>query len=338
MDSIHKTVACWMIALAMATAPASAVADGDASPADAGEPCAASIAAECPANDCPATKCLEPLDIWVVSTRCLPGICALPAHVEFGVERLVGEPGRRRWEHAELSDLVGEPSRPLVVFAHGNRYTAADAKTQGIALAQRTAAQDCGAHRFVIFSWPSEQQGILLKDARRKNDRAHADGHYLAWLLCQLEPEQPVAIVGYSLGALVASQAFEDLSGATPSGIRWAERPGRTNLVFVTPAIRFDAMAPRGPFRSALDGVDRLTLLINSRDQALKFFPRVDPSVRADAMGYVGMSRRWLPANLEYSAIDTAGIIGKMHTMWQYLESRSLSERIAIGAVEKLAE
>jgi esterase/lipase superfamily enzyme len=322
-----------MIALALATASVSAVAHGEASPADSGEPCETLIE-----DDCPATDCLETLDIWVVSTRCLPGICSLPEHVEFGVKRLVSEPGRRRWEQAELSDLVGEPSRPLVVFAHGNRYTAADAKTQGIALARRMAAQDCGSHRFVIFSWPSEQQGILLKDARRKYDRAHADGHYLAWLLCQLEPERPVAIVGYSLGALVASQAFEDLSRAAPSGIRWAERPGRTNLVFVTPAIRFDAMAPRGPFRSALDGVDRLTLLINSRDQALKFFPRVDPNVRAEAMGYVGMSRRWLPADLEYSAIDTAGIIGKMHTMRQYLESRSLSERIAIGAVEKLAE
>lgn len=317
----------------MAVVCVSAVADVDALPDDAGDPCEVAAADDCPETDCPL-----PLDLWVVSTRSLPGICALPEDADLGVERLAGEPGCGRWEQAELSELVGDASRPLVIFAHGNRYTAADAKTQGIALARKMAAQDCGGHRFVIFSWPSEQQGILLKDARRKYDRAHADGHYLAWLLCQVDPGQPVAIVGYSLGALVASQAFEDLSRVAPSGIAWAERPGRTNLVFVTPAIRCDALAPRGPFRSALEGVDRLTLLINSRDEALKFFPHVDPNVHADAMGYVGLSRRWLPVGLEYTSNDAANVVGKQHTMWRYLRSRSLADRIAQGAVSGLSE
>jgi hypothetical protein len=315
-----------MVAVAMALAGVSAVAEDV--PADPSEPCAVAEA------DCP-----DDLDVWVVGTRHLPGICSLPEAVDLRVERLVGSSCGRRWEPAELSELVGEPSKPLVIFAHGNRYTAADAKTQGLSLARRLSSHACGgATRFVIFSWPSEQQGILLKDARRKFDRAHADGHYMAWFLCQLDPDQPVAIVGYSLGALVATQAFEDLAVASPSGIPWAHRPGRTNLVFVTPAMRCDAFAPRGPFRNALGGVDRLTLLINSRDEALKFFPKVEPNVRADAMGYVGMSRRWLPAELEYSATDTARAIGKIHTMWRYLESRSLSDRIAHGAVAGLAE
>lgn len=310
----------------MAVVSVTAVADDG--PAAESEPCGVTE------SDCP-----DDLDVWVVGTRHLPGICSLPESAELRVERLVGDRCCRRWESAELSELVSEPWKPLVIFAHGNRYTAADAKTQGLSLARRLSSHACGSGtRFVIFSWPSEQQGILLKDARRKYDRAHADGHYLAWFLCQLEPEQPVAIVGYSLGALVAAKAFEDLAAVSPSGIPWAERPGRTNLVFVTPAIRCDAFAPRGPFRSALGGVDRLTLLINSRDEALKFFPKVDPNVRADAMGYVGMPSRWLPADMEYSATDTAGVIGKMHTMWRYLESRSLSDRIAIGAVAGLAE
>jgi esterase/lipase superfamily enzyme len=311
-----------VVAMALVAAPASA----EGMPSDAGDPCPVTEA------DCPAD-----LDIWVVSTRHLPGICALPEAVDLRVERLVGSDCGRRWEPAELAELVGEPQKPLVVFAHGNRYTAADAKTQGLSLARRLSAHACGgATRVVIFSWPSAQQGILLKDARRKFDRAYADGHYLAWFLAQLAPEQPVAIVGYSLGALVATRAFEDLASVSPSGIPWSERPGRTNLVFVTPAIRCDAFAPSGPFRNALGGLDRFTLLINSRDEALKFFPKVEPNVRADAMGYVGVSRRWLPEALEYSATDTAAAIGKMHTMWRYLESRSLSDRIANGAVAGL--
>lgn len=297
--------------------------------------------------DCPTSveRCSSPcctpcdLDVWLVSTRRLPGICGLPESADLGVERLLVEPCSRRWEQASLSELVSDPSRPLVIFAHGNRYSSADAKTQGLALARTLTNRACGvAPRVVIFSWPSQQQGILLKDARRKYYRAFADGHYLAWFLCQLEPEQPVALVSYSLGSLVVIEALEDLAMAAPGGIPWTERPGRTNLVFVTPAVRCDAFAPCGPSREALDGVDRFTLLINSRDAALKFFPKVDKNVRADALGYVGMPRRWIPEGLDYSAIDAAGMIGRIHTMWRYLESRSLSDRIVDGTVTGLTE
>jgi len=283
--------------------------------------------------------CPPELDVWVVSTRRLGGICSLPESADLGVERLAVEPCARRWERARLSELVEDSTRPLVIFAHGNRYSSADAKTQGLALARRLSSCACGiAPRVVIFSWPSEQQGILLKDARRKYDRSFADGHYLAWLLCQLEPEQPVAVVGYSLGALVATEALEDLAVSSPSGIPWADRPGKTNLVYVTPAVRCDAFAPRGPSRKALGGVDRFTLLINSRDEALKFFPKVDPNVRADAMGYVGMPRRWLPEEIDFSTTDAASRVGKLHTMWRYLESRSLSDRITSGALAGLTD
>jgi hypothetical protein len=279
------------------------------------------------------------IDTWVVSTRRLPTICGLPADVTFDVERLGGDGGCRRWERAELTTLLADPGRPLVVFVHGNRYEAADAKAQGLRLGRRLADRlppGLPPH-LVIFSWPSQKQGLLLKDGRRKYDRAYADGHYLAWFLSQLEPERPVAVVGYSFGALVAAEAFSDLDGLAPGGIPWADRPGRTQLVFVAPALRSDALAPRGPFRDTLAGLDRLTLLINSRDEALRFFPLLEPAVKLPALGFVGMPRRWLPAELDYDAADAAGIVGKLHTMRRYLDSRPLAERIAAGALDGLA-
>lgn len=327
MSSFCRHIVCFLAALATAMVAVSSVAES--LDAEVAKPC--EVVAE---SDCPA------LDVWVVSTRHLPGICSLPLDANLGIERLCGESCSRRWERATLSELVGEPWRPLVVFAHGNRYTSSDAKSQGLALARRIAAHACSsvAPRVVILSWPSEQQGFLLKDNRRKYERAYADGHYLAWFLCQLEPEQPVAIVGYSFGALVAAEALDDLSHASPSGIPWAERPGRTNLVFVTPALRCDAFAPRGPHRSGLNGVDGFTLVINSQDKPLKFFPLLEPAVRVEAMGSVGMSRRWVPAETDYTAIDAARMVGKIHTMWRYLESGSLSARIATGSLAGMDE
>lgn len=280
------------------------------------------------------------IDVWVASTRRLPGACHVPEQPAFAVERLVDDGCRRRWEPADLGGLLADTDRPLVFFVHGNRYEAADAKSQGLALAERLAALRAAHPRVVILSWPSQQQGILLKDGRRKYERAPTDGRYFAWLLGQVVPEQPVAIVGYSLGALVATEALDQLAAgaAGPAGgLRWADRPGRTHLVFVTPAVRADALAPRGPYRRTFDGVDRITLLINSRDEALKFFPLLDEDVRAPALGFVGMPRRWVPAGVEYTAVDATRIVGKMHTLARYLDSRSLSERIAGGTLDALA-
>jgi hypothetical protein len=282
----------------------------------------------------------SPLDLWVASTRRLPTICRPPAAAALAIERLSGEPCGGRWERAELSDLLADPGQPLVIFVHGNRYEPADAKAQGLRLARRLADHAPGEvpPRVVIFSWPSQKQGLLLKDGRRKFERAYADGHYLAWLLGRLEPERPLALVGYSFGALVAAEALDDVSRASPAGIPWAERPGRTNLVFVAPAVRQDALATRGLYRAALAGIDRFTLLINSQDEALRFFPLLEPAVRKDALGLVGMPAGWLPAGIEYATSDAAAIVGKVHSMRRYLDSRSLADRIAVGALAGLGD
>jgi hypothetical protein len=291
--------------------------------------------------DCPADPAAGELDVWVASTRRLPGVCRTPEHADLAIEQLVSDGSCRRWERADLAGLLADPGRPLVFFIHGNRYDAADAKSQGLSLAQRLAAARGGLPpRVVILSWPSQKQGVLLKDGRRKYERAYADGHYLAWLLGQVEPEQPVAIVGYSFGALVATEALDELArrdATLADGIRWADRPGRTHLVFVAPALRADALAPSGPYRRTIAGVDRITLLINSRDEALRFFPLLEPQAKAPALGFVGMPRRWLPAEVEYAAVDAAAIVGKLHTMRRYLDARPLAERIAGGALDGLA-
>lgn len=286
-------------------------------------------------------RCDTELDAWAISTRCLPALCGLPSTATPTIERC-SDTRCGRWERSDLATLLADPTQPLLVFIHGNRYSSAEAKSQGLQLARQCRACCPGGRppRLVIFSWPSEQQGILLKDGRAKFSRAHADGHYLAWLLGHVEPERPVAVVGYSFGALIALEALEDLVAAGRSGRTgiqpWEGRPGRTHLVLVAAAVRCDALAPRGPYHEATVAVDRLTLVNNSRDDALRFFPLLDRAVGADALGYSGMSGRWLPADVEYSATDGAAIIGKHHGLPLYLASPQLTARIAAGALGSL--
>jgi hypothetical protein len=275
----------------------------------------------------------------VVSTRRLPAICRLPAAADPRVERLAGG----RWEQADLAALLDEPAGPLVIFIHGNRYEPGEAKSQGLALARQLAAC-CPAEpppRTVVFSWPSAQEGRLIPTSRENYRRSYADGHYLGWLLGRVRPEQPVAIIGYSFGAVVAATAIDDLVEAEERGTAvtsWTSRPGRSHLVFVAPALRCDALAPHGPYRGAAAGIDRLTLLINSQDLALRLFPHLDKGMRTDALGTVGMPRGWLPGGVDFSAIDAAPIVGRRHALPLYLQAPALSRRIAAGAVGGLAD
>lgn len=298
---------------------------------------------------CPALPCspaANQRDVWVVSTRGLPETCCRPNRVDFGVQRL--DDHACRWEPATLTDLLSDPFQPLVIFVHGNRYDAAAAREQGLRLADRLGryggsaegttegAVAGGAPRTVVFSWPSDQQGMLVRDSRRKYDRAFSDGLYLSWFLGQIDPERPLALVGYSFGGLVTLEALADRTAADSGA--WAERPGRTHLALVTPAVRSDGLLPGGPYRAAVAGVDRFTLVINSRDRALRFFRLVDPAVGADALGFVGMSAGRLPAGVEYAAVDAAPIVGREHSFQPFLDSRPLASRIVGSLLGGLAD
>jgi esterase/lipase superfamily enzyme len=283
-------------------------------------------------------------DVWVVSTRRLPDISRLPSNVTFDVERLVPDGACSRWIRSDLPSLLEDPQRPLMIFIHGNRYDSADAKSQGVLLARRLAAchPNAPAARTVIFSWPSSREGHLLRDSRAKYERSMTEGHYLAWLLGQVEPTRPVAVVAYSYGGLIALEALDHLVGAQHSGRAslqpWMDRPARMHLVLVASAVRQDALAPCGEYRKVLRCIDRLTLLNNTRDQALRFFEFVDPDLGTEALGHENMPARWMPPEVEFVQVDAAPIVGKCHRFPPYLDSPSLRKRMASGALDGLTD
>ena len=289
------------------------------------------------------TDCRED-DVWVVSTRRLPDISRLPAQVTFDVERLVPDVACSRWMPSDLPSLLEEPQRPLVIFIHGNRYDPASAKSQGLLLARRLSAcrPNAPQPRTVIFSWPSSQEGLLLRDSRAKYERSMTEGHYLAWLLGQVEPERSVAIVSYSYGGLIALEALDHLVGAQRSGRSnlqpWIDRPAKLHLVMVAAAVRQDALAPCSEYREVLRCIDRLTLLNNTRDQALRFFEFVDPDLGTEALGHENMPARWLPPEIEFVQVDAAPIVGKSHRFPPYLDSPSLRQRLVVGALDGLTD
>jgi hypothetical protein len=264
-----------------------------------------------------------------VSTRCLPRICHPVADADFHVERR-DAPGC--WIPAAVEELVATDST-VVFFIHGNRYNACAAKSQAVSLARRLDAcrPDAAPVRTVVFSWPSESHGPPLREARDNFVRAESDGHYFAALLSKFPADADLGIVSYSFGSKIALVALDDLAAADPD--RQAARSGHLGLVLVTPAVRVDSLSPHGRHHAAIRSVDRLTIFTNPRDEALRFFPFVDPSGAA-AAGYVGIPRWWVPGELAFSQIDSSPIIGKEHSMQRFIDSATLACRIAAGAIE----
>lgn len=288
------------------------------------------VAARPGAESAPECSAVSSADVWVLSTRRLPGICRLPETAAAGVE--VYDAAGCCWLPADVGGIVAD-NRPLVIFIHGNRYDACSAKRQGLQLADRCGSL-CGntaGVQTLIYSWPSQQDGRLLKDGRNKYLRCYTEGYYLAWLLGQIAPERPVVFVGYSFGALITLEAIDNLLDAEAAGRSvspWRHRPGDTRLVFVAPAVRCDAFAPCGPYRDTLVCIDCLSLTINSQDNALRFFHLLNRTTKVDALGHTGMPRRWVSADVAYSAVDAAAIVGREHGFPLYLRSATLMRRI----------
>ena len=291
----------------------------------------ASAAAEGEPEGCPDRcpgACVEP-DVWSVSTRCLPRICHPVTDADFLVERR-DAPGC--WNAAAVEELAAA-NGAVVFFIHGNRYDATAAKRQAVTLARRLEGcrPDAAPIRTVVFSWPSESHGPPLREARDNFVRAESDGHYFAALLSKFPLEADLGIVGYSFGSKIALVALDDLLAADPG--RTAARSGHLGLVLVTPAVSVGSLAPSGRHHDAIRSIDRLTIFTNPKDEALRFFPYVDPS-GAPAAGFVGIPRRWVPGDVAFSQIDASPIVGKEHSMQCFIEAWPLACRIAAGAVE----
>ena len=283
-----------------------------------------------------AERCEAPTgpDVWAVSSRGGGDPTERVQHYVLG----------QGWKRSDAGALFDGDGRTLVLLVHGNRYEHADALDQALRLARWLGTCADGtrpAPRVVAYSWPSDKQGTPLRDSRRKYERASLEVRRFAGLLERIEPQRPVGIVGYSYGALVALGGLAARVGADgdaaggPRG--WALRESPVNLVLVAAAVRCDALAPAGPYRSAAAIVDRVVLLNNSSDIALRFFPWVDRGLETDALGRVGMPARWLPEGVEFRQYDAADAVGVSHRFLGYLESAGVARRLCAGLVDGAA-
>lgn len=270
-------------------------------------------------------------EIVVVNTRLVCGTCdpeALRTGLLFETYEVCDESGRRRWQASDLeSFLAFDASVPTVIYVHGNQMTPADARQQGLALYRmlvRCGDSD-GPVRFVIFSWPSEKVGFLLRDVRVKALRTDAVGCQLAWLLDQLPAETPVSLIGFSFGARIVTGSLHILGGGSlrcGEGLSERLHPQRdpVNVVLVAAALHAHWLGEGQYHGLAMTQVDRMFLVNNCADLAMRYYHLSSTSGgRPQALGLCGPTCIGPESAAKIAMRDVSRYAGTQHDLFRYL-------------------
>ncbi len=273
--------------------------------------------------------CLD--EVWLVSTR---GV-GCPSSVEEVLHRLrwwryrQGHGWRKAsWE--EFQTTAAPASFPLTTsfFVHGNRISSGAAKSGGLATYRRlTGCSRPLPVRFVIWSWPSDQQGGPIRDARAKASRSDVDAYLMACCLSRMASPEEISLSGYSFGGRIITGALHLLGGGSLCG-RHVEYigPAGYQVVLLAPALNNDWLLPGRRHGQAAQMTQRLLVMFNPRDWVLKRYHVLSRGGRPRALGFTGLAgrSRLESAGVEVRQVNTSGVVGKQHDLQRYLSSSRL--------------
>ncbi|WP_157609901.1 hypothetical protein [Roseimaritima ulvae] len=264
--------------------------------------------------------------IWLLNTRglttqaCRADLDSPP----FEVMRM-DECGRT--QAASLEEyLLGDGSELYVIYIHGNRMEYSNAIQRGLLVRRQTLRHRCSTDlpvRWLVWSWPSAQEGVLLADVREKAERTDSQGLYLAWLLRELiDRGHRPRLIGFSFGGRVATGALHALGGGALGGRRMPAphiEGAHVSIGLIAPALGEGWLCGYGYHGQATRNMFELSVLYNRRDAVLKRYPFLDPG--SQALGYRGprgFGPRYDGSKLPVHARNCSGTVGRRHVEVDY--------------------
>lgn len=271
--------------------------------------------------------------IWLVNTRyACHETCRMNLHnpnLQFNRIDRCG-----RVTRTDFGDYLAtmDPNRPRIIYVHGNRRDSATAISQGLWVYREIARRRPVDQPFdwVIWSWPSEAESILLSDVRAKAQRTDSQSLYVAWLLSHhYDNQQPTALIGFSFGGRVVTGAMHALAGGVV-GRRTLDRDpiigANYDVGLLAPAVDNTWLGSNGHHCLATQNMNRMVLLYNHRDFMLRYFRFVSRHPDSQALGYTGpkfMAPRYDGTLLPIRVKDCASTVGNHHSEQKYYQNSS---------------
>ncbi len=269
-------------------------------------------------------------EVFLISTRAMGTVCCSEQMSrKLSCQRLVAGPtGSTTWQTSDWRRLLSsEDRRPTIIYVHGNRVAPGQDSKQGLQIYEslKKHGQRSGPIRFIIWSWPATQIPGLVKDYRVKAQRTTPAAWQLAWLLDRLPVENSISLVGYSYGTRVVSGAAHLLAGGNLGPLRLknrrhAEGPS-VRVALIAAAYDADWIQPKHFYGRSTSLIDRLVLVTNELDPAMRFYHLSNGRGRMHALGKSGVHR---PSTLgargrRFRQVDFTGEVGRSHALVDYL-------------------
>lgn len=282
--------------------------------------------------------------LWLINTRSISSnACRINLHnPNFRIRRL-DRCGRQTPSDLDEYLATMDATRPRLIYIHGNRRDASAAIDQGLWVYREIARNRPTDQPFdwVIWSWPSEAESIFLSDVRKKAERTDAQGLYLAWLLTHHHANtQPTGLIGFSFGGRIVSGGLHALAGGRVGRRKLDQPPIRgagIDVGLLAPAVDSTWLSSCGHHRYAAQNMNRMVLLYNHRDFALKYFRMVSRNPQSQALGYTGprsIAPRHDGTRLPIRARDCANTVGNHHSERQYYRHACYAGREMASLIE----
>lgn len=227
------------------------------------------------------------------------------------------------------------PDQPVCFVVHGSYNWWRDVLTESKRIHRwiHSAATESPV-QVVFFTWPSDgnMPYVFPIDIARLGRKASLHSVYLANLVAQLPPEQPVCLLGHSHGARSAVAAMHLLGGGSvedgqslPPGYA---TPTHLRAVLIAAAIDHNWMNPGQRYDKALLPAEHVLLLRNSRDATLAIYPlRKGYSERAIGKDGLGRDDRFAIDEMGKKVVelDAAAFAGSNHSFADYHEHPELA-------------
>ncbi len=238
-----------------------------------------------------------PTEIWELSTRHMPDrfSCINVLDPNFDVHRFQ----EGCWKKGDVEQATRhDPAIPLtIVYVHGNFMERCNARERVRIVDRYLRAKTSVPYRLIMLSWPSQRGRKPLRDVVDNAASAECQSLYFAWILDRLRGEQ-IGILGFSYGARAVTGGLHLQSGGHIPGLCYVPATSvsqpiaspRYHVGVVAPAIDRNWLTSHGRHGHAMDHVDAMVNLYNSRDPILRRFRFLDRLSRPVAAGFAGFT------------------------------------------------